>query len=150
MAITRAQTETILISRVGGWLTLSTLDGTTVDGTNAALNDAIGFAIRLLGGTTANPALVTDADLLTIDDDDVDQLLDIAEYRALYSAQGALFIDAKAGPVEAKRAAHGARLAALVAAKGAQLGILYGIGIVGALGVSMRRVDGYTCSGGDW
>jgi hypothetical protein len=149
MAVTRAQVEAILISRVGGWLVLSDLDGTTVDGTNAALNDAIGFAIRLLGGTTANPALITDADLATVDDADLDKLLDIAEYRALYSAQGALFIDAKAGPVEAKRSAHGARLAALVSAKGLQLAVLYGIGAIGALGVSMRRVDGYTCTDGD-
>lgn len=150
MAITRAQVETILIARVGGWLTLSSLDGTTSDGTNAALNDPIGFAIRLLGGTTDNPALVDDADLATVDDADLDKLLDIAEYRVLYSAQGALFIDAKAGPVEAKRSAHGARLAALVSAKGQQLAVLYGIGAIGALGVAMRRVDGYVCSDGDY
>lgn len=63
-------------------------DITTVDGTNANLNDPIGFGIRRSGGSVLNVALVGDADVLTVDTDDLDQLLDLSELRLLRNIKG--------------------------------------------------------------
>lgn len=150
LSVTRLQVETLLAQRVSGWLTISELSIGTL-GSSAVLNDPIGYAIRILGGTVADPSNVVDADIQTLDDDQLDALLDVAEVRALENAQGALFIDAKAGPVEAKRSAHGARLLAIIKDKKAALAINYGIGgVYGALSITMQRVDGYTCTDGDY
>jgi hypothetical protein len=88
MALTRANIETILIQRTGALLTLVSLDGTTVDGTNASLNDPIGYGIRQSGGSTSNFASVSDADVLTVDTTSQDQLIDIAEFRTLQNVLG--------------------------------------------------------------
>jgi len=74
-------------------------DGTTVTGSNADLNDAIGAAIRRLGGTVTTPTSVTDTDVQTVATADFDALLDIAELRVLYSIRGNLiYVDTTAGP----------------------------------------------------
>jgi len=97
---TRAQVETVLVSRTGKWLTLVG-KATTIVGTNADLNDAIGTAVRLLEGTVANPSLVADADIQTVDSDSYDALLDISELRVLYSIRGNLtVVDVVSGPFE--------------------------------------------------
>ena len=85
MALTRANVEAILTKRTSKVMTFVSMDGTTVDGTNADLNDPIGVAIRECGGTTAAPELVTDADVATVVTADLDKLLDIGEYRLIGS-----------------------------------------------------------------
>lgn len=80
---TRIQAEKILVRRVGVSMEYVGLDGTAVDGNNADLNDPIGFAVRFLGGTTADPSAVTSAEVEAIAADDTDALLDLAEYRTL-------------------------------------------------------------------
>lgn len=83
MSLTRADIETILVKRVGKWLTAAGLDGTTHDGTNDDLSDPIGRAVRALGFSVADVTNVADADVAQIDADDYDELFDFAELRAL-------------------------------------------------------------------
>lgn len=99
MALTRAQVETILISRVGGWMSEAGLEVSTAGG-NPDLNDAIGYAVRKVGGTVANVTNVTTTDLSGIASDDYDALLDLAEWRALTNlARGLGKVDTRVGPL---------------------------------------------------
>lgn len=100
---TRAQLEVILVKRVGVSLTYVGLDGTTVDGTNADLNDPIGYAIRFLGGTTADPSAVVDADVATVAAADLDNMLSLAGYRALLTIISSNTLnDLRVGPRDEK------------------------------------------------
>jgi hypothetical protein len=99
MALTRANVESILVKRCGKLLTAADLDGSTVDGTNADLNDPIGWAVRQCGGSVSSITAVADADLATVDADDYDQVLDLAELRTLETVQGNLDdVDITLGP----------------------------------------------------
>src|SRR5215212_491512 len=90
MAVTRANIETILIRRCGKLLSAAGLDGTTVSGANADLNDGIGSALRTLGYTVASLVSVADSDVSVVADSEIDQLLDLAELRTLESVAGNL------------------------------------------------------------
>lgn len=90
MTITRADVETILVRRCGSLLVAADLDGTTIDGTNVDLNDPIGVALRNMGYTVASITNVSNSDLESVTDEDVDQLLDLAELRTLESIEGNL------------------------------------------------------------
>jgi len=86
MALTRATLEANLIRRIGHLLTVAGLDGTTVSGSNADLADPIAFALRELGITVATLNSPTDAEVATVAADDHNQLLDVAEIRAMQTA----------------------------------------------------------------
>ena len=86
MALTRATLEANLIRRIGHLLTVAGLDGTTVSGSNADLADPIAFALRELGVTVATLNNPTDAEVATVAADDHNQLLDVAEIRAMQTA----------------------------------------------------------------
>lgn len=88
MALTRANVESILIRRVGRLMTAADMDGSTVAGTNADLNDPIGYALRASGLSVSSVAAVADADVAGVGDDLIDQVLDIAEWRTLLSIEG--------------------------------------------------------------
>ena len=90
MALTRAQVETLIIKRVGLLFTELSLDGTTVDGTNADLNDPIVNALWLFDETVSNPALVADADIDDIAADEYREFVDTVEVRCLETALQAL------------------------------------------------------------
>jgi hypothetical protein len=90
MGLTRAAAEAILVGRCGKILALAGLDGTTVDGTNPDLADPIRSGLASLGLATATVGAVVDADLAAIASETLDQLLDVAEVRALESALGNL------------------------------------------------------------
>ena len=127
MSLTRAQVETILVQRIGGWLTNAGLAVTTA-GSNASLNDPIGYGIRIAGGSVSSYALVADADVVTVADADLDMLLDVAELRALENVlSNFALVDAKAGPVEAKSSQFADRLMKVIDRLRAQLAIRYGI-----------------------
>jgi hypothetical protein len=101
--ITRAEVEALLVQRTGNLLTFVGLDGTTIAGSNPSLNDPIGFGVRRLGGTVTSAVLVTDADVATVDDDDLDAFLIVTELRTLYNIQGNLsVVDVIAGPFAEK------------------------------------------------
>jgi hypothetical protein len=130
MAHTRASIEAILIGRCGRLLVAAELDGTTVDGTNADLNDPIGWAIRQLGGAVASIGTVADADLAAIADDDTDALLDLAELRTLENTLGNLdLVDIQEGPERQALGQIGARLERAIVRKRAQIERDHGIGL---------------------
>ncbi len=101
----------------------------TIVGTNASLNDAIGWAIRQAGGTVASLALVTDADVATVATTDLDKLIDLAELRTLEAILANFSaVDKKAGPVEIKSSQFADRILALLNLKRAAIAVAYGIG----------------------
>lgn len=132
MSLTRVQAETIVVRRIGRWLSAAKLDGTTVDGTNADLADPLAWAVRQSGGTVTDPTDPGDADLASIADD---RLLDLAELRALMSAyQNFTRTDAKAGTAEAKDDQIRQGMRAAIAAKQALVAGLYGVVVAGVFG----------------
>lgn len=90
MPLTRANVETILIARCGRLLTLSGLNGTTQDGTNVALADPIRQGLSSVSIVTATLGIVADDDLAMVDSTTIDEMLDVAELRALESCLGNL------------------------------------------------------------
>ena len=135
MAITRVQAETLLVKRLGPLMTAAAMDGATVDGTNADLNDPLGRAVRRLSGTVADPTSVADADLATVSSENTDALLDLAELRALNSVLGNLtLVDTRVGPREQKydqlRQAVRARIGRLEQALGDHLAAELVAGVV--------------------
>lgn len=130
MALTRASLESILIRRAGKQLTAASLDGTTVDGTNADLNDPLASALRQCGLSVANIASVSDSDLSALDDADIDKLLDLAELRTLESCLGNLdLVDVTAGPIKESFGQIGSRLEKAIERKRAAITRTYGIGM---------------------
>lgn len=98
MTITRANIEQEIVQRCGGLMSAAGL-AVTFAGANASLNSPIGAAIRQLGGTVANISLVTDADVATVDADDLDALLAVAELRTLKNIkQNYALVDISEGP----------------------------------------------------
>lgn len=97
MAVTRAQVEAILVSRLGPLLTKAGMDTTTI-GSNSDLNDPIGWALRQNSYTVTDISDVTDTDLASLVTDDIDKMLDFAELRTLESILGNLaLVDVKVG-----------------------------------------------------
>lgn len=128
MAVTRAQLETVLIARAGQWLTASGLDGTTVDGTNAALNDPICDALLQLEYSVADISSVADSDLANVPLTSYRQLLDVAELRVLESAlENYNKVDSEAGAVKAELDDLGQRMERAIARKRATIAARYGI-----------------------
>lgn len=97
MALTRATAETILLKRIGTLFTAVGLDGATI-GTNADLDDPLGYALAVLGHSVANLASVTTAEVAAASD--TAAFLDYAELRALETAYGAALslVDTTVGP----------------------------------------------------
>jgi len=125
---TRANLETTIVSRVGPWLA-SVGMAVTVVGANASLNDAIGWAIQAAGGTVADPALVTDADVQTVTN--FYKLADLAELRALLSIEANFTgVDLKAGPVEIKDSQFMSFVQNRIAKLLASIASDYGIGVI--------------------
>jgi len=83
----RSDIETVLLSRRKAIMEFVGMDVATV-GTNTDLNDAIGFSVRNCGGKVESIIAVTDADLGTVPDDEIDKLLDVAEYRLIFNILG--------------------------------------------------------------
>lgn len=99
MAITRINAETIIVARVGALMTEASLDGTTLDGTNADLNDPLGVALREMGESVADISAVADADLSGVAEADYNELLDRTELRTLESIEGNyVLVDISTGP----------------------------------------------------
>lgn len=86
MALTRIQTDTLLIKRAGKRMQFVSMDYTTLDGTNEDLADPISFALLAMGITPADLTAPVDADLADIDD--LNEFLDRAELRLLENILG--------------------------------------------------------------
>lgn len=80
-------------------MTAAGMDGTTVTGANADLNDPISWALAQMDTPPADITLVTDADLAGVSGEDVYELIDLAELRTLESVSGNLaLVDVAVGP----------------------------------------------------
>jgi len=102
MAVSRANVETVLVYRLGPLLTKAGQDGTTVDGTNVNLATPIGWALRMAGYSTASIASPTTAEV-ALAEDDIDEVLDLAEMRTLEDILGNLDdVDTSVGPRDEK------------------------------------------------
>lgn len=130
MALTRANAESILIRRVGTLFTAVGLDGTTVAGTNADLNDPLGYALRRLGYAVASAVSVADTDVDDVSAADTDAFLDVAELRALENAHGAALtlVDISVGPRKESLGQMAEGLLQRMEAKRRQVEADYGIG----------------------
>jgi hypothetical protein len=96
--ITRAGIETVVVNRLSP-LMLKAAMAVTYAGANADLNDPIGWALRQAGYSVTDPATVADADVATVTADKLDEVLDLAEYRALETVLGRLDdVDTTLGP----------------------------------------------------
>jgi len=133
MSLTRANVETILISRVGTLFDKAGMDGTTVDGSNTDLNDPIGYALRKLSYTVADPTSVADGDVDDVSSADYDALFDVAEVRALENGHLALLtiVSITVGPRKQEFSDMAKALGATIAAKRARIDAEYGLGSQG-------------------
>lgn len=134
MTLTRANLETILVKRASAYMSAAGMAITYV-GTNADLNDPIGYALRYAGYTVADPAGVADADIAAIGDEDLDAVLDIAEFRLLKNISGNLaLVDITTGPISEKLSQLSAALEKRIDKLSAEIALSYGAEIeVGAI-----------------
>ena len=140
MALTRANVETILVSRTSKYLSAVGMS-TVVNGTNTDLSDPIGYAIRQLGFDVSDVTSVSDSDLSGISNDDYDQLFDIAELRTLQNIQGNFtLVDIKIGPRGEALSDLNAALDKIVARKEKRIKDIYGVGLP-SMSVSMFNYD---------
>lgn len=150
MSITRAQLETILIRRVGAWLTLVGRDGTTDTGSNDDLTDPIAVALVRAGYSVASIAAVTNDDLASVPIADAPRLVDLAELRALETIVQAYTSVNTSGLGYSKAASDlGARIESRIAVARAAIEQQYGIGSARAFAVGLTRSDGYTTRAAD-
>jgi len=135
MTVTRANVEAILIQRCGAIMSVAGM-AVTVAGSNASLNDPIGYALRQTGYTVANAASVADTDLDDLTDDDLDQVLDIAELRTLENVAGNLDdVDITSGPQSEKFSQLAANLEKRMARLQQRISDMYGSGITAETGL---------------
>ena len=99
MSLTRKQAEQVILRRVANFFDVVGLDYQTKDGSNVDLNDPIASALRHFTLYPDDHAYVDDDDMSALADADVQQVLDIAELRALESALNQYTkVDLKVGP----------------------------------------------------
>lgn len=145
---TRANAESVLIGRVGPFMTKAGLDGSTVDGTNTDLNEPLAFGLQQAGYTVSDVTLVDDSDVSAVTNTDWFKMLDYAEYRLLASLMTNITsVDVKVGPRELKGSQFGAQLRARFNALGTLLERLYGFG-QSALVTGVINLD-FACRGED-
>lgn len=127
---TRAAFEAILVARCGRAMVAAHLDGTTTDGTNAALADPLAYGIRRAGGSVASFGAPGDADVQTVATGDLDMLADVAEYRLLNTILGNVLdqVTLSAGNLRRALSDQAKSLQARVDRKAADVKAQYGLG----------------------
>ena len=100
MTTTRTQAETLLIKRVGPLLEAVDLDSETIQGDNKDLNGPIGWALRQLEISVSDPTSVSDTDMASLADADLDHFLDLAELRVMETVLNSALslVDLAVGP----------------------------------------------------
>lgn len=117
MALTRANAEKVIVSRVGGLMEFAGL-AITVAGSNDDLDEPLAWSARRMGLSLASPVTVTDSDLSGLGEDDYDDFLDLAEYRTLQKIEGALdLVDVTAGPRSEKLSQIADQVAGMLSAR---------------------------------
>lgn len=127
MALTRANIETILVSRCKKRMEFVGF-AVTVSGNNTDLNDPIFTALQQMGITPANISNVADSDLTTVTD--ITKLCDLAEVRLLENILGnsdKVTLQAASGTEHFSDANDA--LEKLIARKQASIQNKYGVGV---------------------
>lgn len=129
MALTRANTEGILVARCGPLLNAAGM-AITVVGTNASLNDPIGRAVRDVGYTVTDITNVADADVAHVSADSYDEYLDYATLHALESILGNYDdVDITVGPRDERLSQTIAQIERKIARLMKHIAAAYGYGI---------------------
>jgi len=98
MSLTRAQVEEDIVRRAKGKMSLVGMAITTA-GSNNDLNNPLVVAFRACGLTPASQVPTTDADLVNLSDEQIDEFLDRAELRLFENIYGNIdFTDIQVGP----------------------------------------------------
>ncbi|MBK8467734.1 MAG: hypothetical protein IPL32_18120 [Chloracidobacterium sp.] len=135
MALTRAQIESVLLSRCKRRMELVGFN-IVASGNNTDLNDPISTALQLVGITPTNIACVVDGDLATITDHS--KLIDLAEIRLLENILGNFDLVTLQAASGTEHFSDGANaLEKIIARKHAEIEKKYGIGA--GLTVSGKR-----------
>lgn len=125
----RTQVETLLVKRCGGYMSKASMAVTYV-GSNADLDDPMGWALRQLDYSVADPTTVTTAEVAEVSTDDFDQFLDLAELRTLENVYGQLAVnDASVGPRSENLSQLARQVAQRMQRLENRLETLYGFGI---------------------
>lgn len=144
----RANAEYMLIQRIGQVLAAVGRDGTTVNGTNADLNEPIWYALQQLGYGVVDLTLVTDADVLAVATEDFAPFLDLAELRVLESAlaSSVILVDISIGPRRESLSQLSDRLQKTIDARRKEIsskyGDLFGSGLEGGSFYVSSQEDG--------
>jgi hypothetical protein len=144
MTITRADVEAELISRQKSRMEAVDMS-LSASGSNPDLNSVIGYAVRQCGGTVASVSSVSNSDLATVTDD-LDKLLDIAEYRLLLSIKGRWGRhDITAGQLSEKLSQFATDLDKDIDRKRSELSDVYGFGggLLEAGSISLNFAEKY-------
>lgn len=95
---TRANLESILVKRLGPLMSAAGM-AITVAGSNADLNDPLGYALRTAGYSVTDITSVADADIANVSNGDLDKVILLAEWRTLDTVLGNLDdVDTTVGP----------------------------------------------------
>lgn len=126
MSLLLSDLKTVLAGLCGGTLTAAGLDGSD---TSTAWMYPIASALRSLGLVPASPLTVVDADLVAVSDDQVGQLVDVAELAALEAALGNYTkVDQKISLGEIKLGQLRSELEATISRKALAVRQRYGVG----------------------
>jgi hypothetical protein len=127
MSLTRSQLETVLVRRLGTWLSYVSLT-TTVTGNNTDLADPIAQALLSAGYTVATITTPANSDLSAVTVTDYPKLLDLAELRTLETIlQAFTDFDTKGLNYEDRDDQLGQRIEKAIARKRALIQQKYGL-----------------------
>ena len=128
MALSRANTEFIIVQRAGALMSLVEM-AITVAGSNLSLNDPIGHGIRELGYTVTDITSVSDTDVAQVPVAKYDEFLDYCEYYTLINILGNFdTVDIRVGPRSEKLSQTISLLENRITHKKSMMDTLYGLG----------------------
>lgn len=127
--ITRANAESILVRRCCNFMAAAGMDVTTT-GTNADMNDPLGYAMRQCSIPVSDISNISDDDVSGVSDILLDQFLDIAELRLLENIAGNLdLVDITTGPIKKSLGQLSSKLDEKITRMNNKIQRTYGIGL---------------------
>jgi hypothetical protein len=140
MTYTRANAEAALLRRAGKRMALVGMDSVNMSGTNLDMNDPIGTALLQLGKSVLNLSLITDADMVALEPDEILEFLERAELRLLENILGNIDLtDIQIGPRRESLGQLADQLEAVIARKQDAIDVKYGE--YGALQAGVIKID---------
>lgn len=120
---TRVQAETVLVRRAEQAMTAASM-AVTIAGSNADLDDPLGWALRQLSYSVADITSVTTAEVAAVTAGDLDEFLSLTEYRLLINIFNRVGVDTAVGPRSEKLNQLAERLEKRIASLGEELGVV--------------------------